>query len=92
MKTIIGVEEGKLYTGSAQDVEGILEDSKARHNAGMFGTSEMRHVAQLPMVIVEKYCNDAGIKFHEFMADQTHINRLVSSPDLEYFRIWKGAI
>lgn len=73
-----------------QDCDPIAEYAKAQHNAGMFGSSDVKHAARLPMVIVEAYCNDHGVTFDEFMRDPIHIKRLVKDPKNDAFRIWKG--
>lgn len=90
--TEIALEDGNLITGTIQDCDPILEDAKARHKAEMFGTSEMKHAARLPLVAVETYCNVNGITFDEWMANPAHIKRMLSDPALSDFRIWKGAV
>jgi len=73
-----------------QDCTPIAEYAKAQHNAGMFGTTDVKHAAKLPLVIVEKYCNDIGITFSEFMQNPIHIKRVTLDPKNSDFRIWKG--
>lgn len=92
VSTIFALEEGNLITGTEQDCTPIAEDAKARHNAGMFGSSEMRHAARLPGVLVEAYCNINGIDLHECMNNPVHFRRMLSDPALSSFRIWKGAV
>lgn len=83
---------GTITFESRQDAEPILEHAKRLHIEGQHGTSEMRHAARFPRVLVDKYCNDNGITFEEWMKDKTHIRRMLSDPDLSYFRVWKGAV
>lgn len=83
-------EEDRLISVSSQDCTAIANDAKARHNEGLYGSSDVKHVARLPQVIVEKYCNDNKIKLNEFMGDPVHIKRLVMNPDNAMFRIWPG--
>lgn len=52
----------------------------------------MRHVAEVPYIVVESYCQKNGITLHEFMNDQVHIKRVLESPDNSLFRIWKGKL
>lgn len=92
MKTSLKEEEGRLIIGLSQDCTPIAEHAKALQNAGIHGTSEMRHAARIPQVIVEKYCNDRGITFREFMNDQTHVRRILNDPDNAMFRVWKGRV
>lgn len=83
-------QDDKLVIGRFQDCTPILEDAKRRHNEGLHGSSEMKHAARIPSVIVERYCNEKAITFEEFMGDPVHIKHLVQDPDNSCFRIWKG--
>ena len=92
IKTVIALEDGALHTGTVQDCTSIAEYAKARHNEGHIGSGDMRLAASVPMVMIEKYCNDNGIEYREFAGSQEHIKRLLSDPALEHFRIWKGRL
>ena len=92
VQTHIALEDGNLITGTVQDCTPILEDAKARHNAGFHGTSELKHAARIPSVVIETYCNVAGIDFSEFMQNPAHIKRVLNDPALKDFRIWPGAV
>lgn len=91
-QTVVGLEDGALVTGTVQDCTPILEAAKAAHNAGYTGSSDMKLAASVPFVVVEKYCNDAGITYHEFAASQEHKKRLLNDPSLAYFRVWNGRV
>ncbi|UOD28783.1 hypothetical protein INH39_25580 [Massilia violaceinigra] len=92
VSTTFQEQDGRLFIGRSQDCTAIAEDAKRRHNAGEFGTSELKHAARIPNVIVEQYCNDTGVSFEQFMADPVHIKRVVQDPKNDAFRIWKGAL
>jgi hypothetical protein len=92
LKSIIDFEDGKMILGSVQDCTPIAELAQAAHRLGEHGSSEMRHVAKIPAVIVEKYCNDYGITYRDFMQDSAHLRRLVNNPDNSHFRIWPGRV
>lgn len=85
-------QEGKTIFSTTQDCTPIAEYAKAQHNEGNFGTSDVKHAARIPNVIVEKYCNDHGVTFEQFMGDPVHIKRLVEHPDNSMFRIWRGRL
>lgn len=85
-------QDGKTIFSASQDCTPIAEYAKAQHNEGNFGTKEVKHAARIPNVIVEKYCNDNGITFEQFMGEEIHIRRLVMNPDNAMFRIWPGKI
>lgn len=90
--TRVHVSDNGLTIQRVQDVEPILDGTHARRIAGMTGSSEMRHAASLPMVVVEAYCNDKGITFQEFMADQQHVKCMLNTPELRAFRVWEGRV
>lgn len=75
-----------------QDVEPHLDFAKRQRDIGDVGSSEMRHAASIPMVLVEAYCNDTGITFEQFMAEPTHIKAMVNDPALRAFRVWGGRV
>jgi hypothetical protein len=92
VQTLMGLQGEDLVTATVQDCTPILEDAHARQSAGFTGTSEMKHAARLPMVVVETYCNTNGVTFDECMANPVHFKRMLSDPDLSGFRIWAGAV
>lgn len=90
--TRVHESDNGLTIQRVQDVEPILDGCHARRVQGMTGSSEMRHAASLPMVVVEAYCNDHRITFAEFMADPRHANAMVNDPALAAFRVWEGRV
>lgn len=92
VQPIVQLQGDTLITGTSQDCTAIVEDAQARHKAGFHGTSEMKHAARIPDVIVEKYCNLNGIEFAEFMANPIHVKRICNDPSLSAFRIWPGRV
>ena len=92
LKTSMHLHDGTMTVSRTQDCTPIAEHAKALSNAGMTGSSEMRHAASIPFVMVEKYMNDNNITFHEWSANKDHIRRMLQDPALAHFRIWKGAI
>ena len=92
VSTVIALEDGALITGTVQDCTAIAEAAKAAHNAGNFGSSEMRLAASIPAVFVEKYLNDNHITLQELGRNQDHQKRLLNDPALDHFRVWKGRV
>lgn len=84
--------DGKLTFQRVQDVEPILDFAHDLRAAGRVGSSEMRHAASIPMVLVEAYCNDRGIEFREFMNNPAHQRAMLNDPALRAFRIWEGRV
>lgn len=92
VQTVIALQDGDLVTGTVQDCTPIAERTKALHNEGMHGSGDMRHAASLPFVLVERYCNDRGISFEDFMRGKEHIKAMLNDPALSHFRIWPGRV
>lgn len=92
VQTLMHEEDGKTIFERVQDCTPIAELATSLHNEGHHGSSEMKHAAKIPMVIVERYCNDNGITFADFCRGQDHIRRILTDPSLSAFRIWKGAV
>lgn len=90
--TKIHTHDGNVTFERVQDCTPIAEYAQAMHNEGHVGSSEMRHAAKIPMVIVEKYLNDNNITFSEFMGNREHVRRMLNDPANSMFRIWKGQL
>jgi hypothetical protein len=75
-----------------QDLDPILARTHNLRINGDIGGSDMKHAASIPNVLIEKYCNENGITFNEWMRDPSHIKRMLNDPQNEPFRIWKGRV
>lgn len=90
--TTIALQDGALITGTTQDCTPYAERAQAMQAAGLHGSKDMRLAASVPMVLVERYCNQAGIELAEFNSSQEHKKRLLNDPALSHFRIWPGRV
>lgn len=84
--------DGKSFVGWEQDVTTNMEYAKALHNEGLHGSSDFKHAAHIPVIVVEKYCNDHNITYRDFMQSPDHLKRVLNDPALAYFRIWPGKV
>ncbi len=82
----------KLIAEAVQDVEPVMNFTKAFHLDGFHGRNDFRFAGSIPQVLIEKYCEDNGITFAEWMEDGEHQKRMLNDPDLSVFRIWPGRI
>lgn len=92
MKTHIHVNDGNVTFESVQDCTSYLDKATSLHNEGHHGSSEMRHAAHFPAILVEKYCHQKNILFSEFMSNREHVRAMLGDPTLSGFRVWKGAV
>lgn len=75
-----------------QDCTPIAAFAANQRVAGKVGSSEMRHAARFPAVIVETYINNKGITFNEFLSNPVHVKAMLGDPSLSAFRIWEGKV
>lgn len=77
---------------SMSALQDVAEDCRLLRELGMTGTKDVRHLAQVPAFIVERYINDAGIDFREFMTNPEHATRMLNDPALADFRVHQGRV
>jgi len=92
LSTTMAEQDGRLIIASSQDCTAIAEWCKRQHNEGNHGSSEMRFVGRIGNVMIEKYMNETGVTYAEFMAEECHIKAIMQNPENADFRIWKGAL
>jgi hypothetical protein len=72
--------------------DGLVDMVKALSNEGFHGTKEMRHVAEIPGIIIEQYCFQTGVSWAEFFADPKHIKAICNDPAFAYLRVAPGRV
>jgi hypothetical protein len=81
-----------VHEASIDDLKAVADHCAALRGAGAIGSHDMKHVARVPAFIVQKYINDNGITFAEFMREPKHADRMLADPALQAFRVWEGRI
>ena len=81
-----------VHEARVGDLKAVADHCAGLRGAGATGSSEVKHVARVPAFIVQRYINDNGITFAEFMRDPKHADRMLSDPSLSAFRIWEGRL
>jgi hypothetical protein len=80
------------------DLRSVADHCKSLQSAGLTklsqlpGELEVRHLATIPAFMVEKWINDNGVTFHEFMGDPKLQTRMLNDPGLAYFRVSPGRV
>lgn len=90
--TRIEVENGGFTIERIADTQPILDEIKAIKDVtdGRSKSGDLVHVGRIPAIIIEKYCNESGVTFHEFCIDDTHVTRLLNDSAYKHLRIWEG--
>lgn len=83
--------DGLMVVERVQDCTPIVEHCRALATETE-QRGEMRLAARLPDVVVERYCNDNGITFGEFVGNPEHVRRVCNDPALVAFRVWPGVV
>jgi hypothetical protein len=85
-------ENGSIVERRSFDAEPHLEEVKALHNAGMLGSSEMKHAFHAPVGFPEYYCQLKGITYRELMTDDKLMREMLNDHALKGLRPWKGRV
>lgn len=88
--TLVHQADGLIAFERVQDCTAIAEHATRLRLDGAHGGDEMRHAARLPMVLVERYCNERGITFSDWLRDPSHAKAMLNDPALAAFRVWEG--
>lgn len=72
--------------------DGLLDHNAELRATRQFGDSEMRHVANIPGIVIEQYCLMRGVTWMEVFKDPKHIKAICNDPDLAYFRVAPGEV
>lgn len=78
-------EENRLVHVTEQDVSPVIEFAKAHQEYGKWD-SELKPVAEVPMVIVEQMMRDGS------WGDPAAMKRWLNDPQNDCFRIWRGRV
>jgi hypothetical protein len=90
--TQMAVKDGVLIVNRVQDCDPIAEHCKNLAAIGADGSSDMKFAGSIPNVMVEKYCNDKGISYAEFIGNRFHVKAAMNDPAMAAFRVWKGKL
>lgn len=87
-------DNDRLYIKRTQDVEPILEANKIQYNNAdkHFKSEAFNHVARIPLILLEKWSRDHGIKFEEVMNNEAVMKRFLNDPSNKFLRTKPGKI
>lgn len=89
-------QNGGFGVKREQDLSAILDANKRDRNEGDGYTPsrDMKHVARIPLILIEKWTKEAGLKPHECMGPKMVeiIRRKLNDPDHAFLRTSKGLI
>ena len=84
------LQDGNLVVGRQQDITPFIEAAKLQRTEGVVGTSDIKFAGRIPDVEVEKYCNENGVSYSEFVSNPVHVKRYMNDPNNKLLRVWTG--
>jgi hypothetical protein len=93
-QTIFSTDEmtGDVTVERRFDIQPIIEDIQTLKSVSDGKGKNFWHIGKIPMGIIEKYMQEWGITFADFMKDPTHGRRILTDPNYSKFRIYEGNI
>ena len=92
LETVDDDHVAAIYTADHADLQSVADHCAARRSIGAVGSSDMKLAASVPGIFIQKYLNDNGVTFAEFMREPKHADRLLADPALAAFRVWQGRV
>lgn len=78
---------GKVAVERVQDVEDIIERNKRAQNETQDFSTGWHHIAEIPSIFIEKWCNEKQVSYRELMADFNGIVlKILRDPDYQFLR------
>lgn len=90
---------GSLLITRTQDVDAIIERNKQDQNDSSFRngysqSGDMKHVARIPLIMLEKWAQEAGIPMSKVYSKEMGeiVRRKLNDPDNKFMRTGLGQI
>jgi hypothetical protein len=83
--------DGKIVMNRFSDLEPTLDLLSGMRQITDGKGKEFWWIGDIPNVIVEKYLNENGVTYQDFLQDTTHARRILQDPDYKKFRVFEGA-
>ena len=81
-----------VHETSVESEMAIVDAVKAKHNAGHFGTSDMRYLGEVTPMMLQTYCDKRGVTWDVAMSDPAHFRHILNDPENSNMRVYKGRI
>lgn len=74
------------------NLHAVADHCQRLRSAGLTGEKNIRTLGIVPAFLVEKWINDRGIAFTEFMRNPEIQTQMLNDPALAAFRVHEGAV
>jgi hypothetical protein len=86
------LHEAHIYEARVSDLKEVADYAQKRADMGLQGSKDMWLAATVPTFIIQKFCNEKGIAWKEFMRNGSLQTYFLNSEYAEPFRVHKGRI
>lgn len=86
--------KGGLIIERVADCQNVLDEAALLRSMGATksASGDLHHVAKIPFIFIEKYCNDKGITYQEWQNNDEHITAILNDSDYKLFRVREGRV
>jgi len=84
-------QDGKLIIKQTHDFQPILNKAAMLRSSGAVGPAKhSKHIASVPMVMVDEWLKEAGVSWDDREAAQQVLKRKLLDGEFAKFRVWEG--
>ena len=89
----LDLSDGLIHFERLQDVEPILDNNKRLQNEPQ-RPGDLKHVASIPNVVLEKWCNEDGVNIFAFGQAEfaRYVTKKLNDPDWRYLKTTDGRV
>lgn len=92
IEEVDSLHEAHVYEARVDDLREVADYAQKRADMGLQGSKDMWYAATVPAFIIQKFCNEKGIAWKEFMRNQSIQTYFLNSEYAAPFRVHKGTI
>lgn len=81
-----------IATETLDNLRVVSDHCQRLRSSGLTGDADMKVLAHVPGFMIEKWCNDHGVTFAEFMRDRAIQAKMLNDPDMRAFRVYEGRV
>lgn len=87
----ISFDGNNLIVKETHDFTAIVDRAKALQSSGQNSLGESRHVADVPLKLLELWLKEAGVSWTDHKAVEEVLKRKLMSGDFAALRVWEGS-
>ena len=81
-----------VHETTVESERAIRDACVENHNAGNFGSKDMRYLGEVTPMMLQRYCDKTGVRWDEAMQNPAHFRRILNDPENSAMRVWKGRL